>query len=236
MKISRREKILLLVLIYIIIVSVFFKYFYLPKASHIADLQVRNEALRTALREWEEQTSQPEDDIPVDKPKPDDEAAGIDSRLPMKAELLEVLTFLDQSSHEFNVPLQSMQYLDRESETGQPGVRKVSIQVSAAGGLFELVNYTRSLEESTRLAVIDSLELTAEPKPEPAGIGAVPGYYFAPPSAPEAKGARGTDPGDLPGHAKSTVSKASEGLDGYRYRMNLGVSFYYYSPEPAGKI
>jgi Tfp pilus assembly protein PilO len=236
MKISRREKILLLLLIYITIGSVFFKYFYLPKASQIADLQVRNEALITALREWEEQDSQTEDDIPVDKPKPDDEAADINSRLPMKAELLEVLTFLDQSSHEFNVPLTSMQYLDRESETGQPGVRKVSIKVSAVGGLFELVDYTRRLEESTRLAVIDSLELIAEPKPELAGIDTKPGYYFAPPSAPEAKGARGSEPGDLPGPAKDTISKASEGLDGYRYRMNLGVSFYYYSPETAEKI
>lgn len=190
MQISRRERILMFIGLYVIMAMAFIWFFYLPQSEEVETLKNNNQALTIEKQNLaaQHQKLKREQASPVSA-----EVQNLHLRIPDDQELLPLLKFIDQTTAECKIPFVSVEYQASESTEKAPAeVRIVTFRVGTSGNIYGLIDFLRKVKEAPRLMAIEDIRFNAC-KAESGGAAPVevesgpPAYYIPPPDVPEAK-------------------------------------------------
>ncbi len=226
MNITKRDQILLLGMIIIIITFAFFRFVYMPTREEIQTLSTTQQELQQEKKHLETVAKKPQNvrkDI-------EQKFANLNKRLPTEDELVPLLTALDDSCKKFQVPLTSMDYKGAEQKDPS-GAQTLVFTVATKGKITQLFDFLNELETNQRLISVLDVSLTAL-KAEKVDTSTVesgpPTYYIAPPGMPQAKLQRVTfeikDTAEVANEAEIPVA-ASFAPD--RFEMKITINAYY---------
>ncbi len=249
MNISKREKILVAVILVLGMVFMFNKYFYAPVNNQIDRLESENAQLNEEMsefnREKKQQLSQAEQ-----KQKAMDELQNLKIMIPKDKQLEQLVRFLQSAAEVSAIQLISIDFKENVQPTGQPAgqppgqpgqvpaVKVLNLGISTYGNYFQLRNFLLQLESCPRIITVQSCILAAQTKGGTTGVTTSSGQRSSsssepPPSAPLPKGVRISDkdktqPNDVAAiAAKASGQKASDRYDANKMQMDLQISTYY---------
>ncbi|MGI5911732.1 MAG: type 4a pilus biogenesis protein PilO [Syntrophomonadaceae bacterium] len=165
MRISKREQVLLLVLVILLSFYIFYISFYQPIKKDIVKLTAENAKMQGLIenekgkaeraREWENKKSEIKANYVQMKLK-----------LPDQASIPEVISSLAQSAEDSNVNLQSISYYYREDNSYSNNlqiedstIKTCDFEIIANGSYYNLLLLLSKIEDAPRIYVINSLEL-----------------------------------------------------------------------------
>lgn len=185
MNISRRDQGLLVVLIILLLGLAFYRFVYAPAGEEIKAVTAANKELQLEKQRLTEVIN-----APVKQDDSEDKFASLDKRLPTEDEMIPLLTLLDETIAECDLPFASLDY--KGAEPNQSGVQTLVFSVGVKGSVYQLLNLLTMLENSDRLVSVEDASFTGvklEQQPAAGGEGesSPPVYYIQPPDIPEAK-------------------------------------------------
>lgn len=185
MNLSRRDQVLLAVLIVILIGCGFYLLVYAPINKEIQTFTKLNEELQTDKERLQAE-------IKKAPPKTAEERfANLDKRLPTEDEMIPLLTMLDETIGKYNLPFASLDYKGAEKPS-ETGAQTLVFTIGTKGRLMLLLDFLNDLENAERLISVEDVSFNAVKaenveKQETAVDPGPPTYYIAPPGIPEAK-------------------------------------------------
>ncbi|HWQ74930.1 MAG TPA: GspMb/PilO family protein [Syntrophomonas sp.] len=209
MNISRREKILLLTVVYLLIACGGFKFLISPAQAKLAQAKAVNaqvdQALQQAIQKEKQNSHSPE--VVIEELN---RYLRLEEKLPKERNLVEIVEQIGDMAAAHEVDLLSVDYTEsgennktsaaskvgKEPKTGLAVVPSIDLKLNASGSYYHLLSFLQSLEKSPRIIVVKSVNIQVGQKPEaPAANAAtvVPGGTGSsnpPPSPPVAKGTR----------------------------------------------
>lgn len=236
MSISRRELVLLVVAIYMFIGFLAYQYLYRPAEEEYLDLQSRQNTLQEQLVQAKklEQGVKHRESRRAEMAESISQLYQLQEKLPGDKEHLQVIEFLGQLAREKGLRLQSLDYKDqaRVKEEGATGIR---FHLSMTGPYYKLLAYLDELESLPRVFTIDSISLNMVSKEDNSQAQEIGGEYYynsnPPPSAPEPKGSRISQPYTADSSPYQAVQApkqpASSKYDINNWQMTLQITTYY---------
>ncbi len=210
MKISRREKIMLLVAIYLLIIFGGYKLIIAPTRAELAAIKATNsqidQSAQTAVQGGKQKD---ESESVISK-----ELANymkLEEQLPRDEQLVELVDQIGNMASENKVTLLSVNYTDskektttekvadqadgKEGQAAVAGASKMNLTLSTTGSYYHLLGFLQDLEKSPRIIVVSSAGMSVGQKKEvPAGSASGSGGTYTssnpPPNVPIAKGTR----------------------------------------------
>ena len=185
MNLSRRDQVLLAVLIVILIGCGFYLLVYAPINKEIQTFTKLNEELQTDKERLQAE-------IKKAPPKTAEERfANLDKRLPTEDEMIPLLTMLDETISKHNLPFASLDYKGAE-KANETDAQTLVFTIGTKGKLILLLDFLNDLENAERLISVEDVSFNAVKaenveKQETAVDPGPPTYYIAPPGIPEAK-------------------------------------------------
>ena len=210
MKISRREKILLLLAIYLLIIFGGYKLIIAPTRAKLAEVKTTNSQIDQAVQSA----------VQGGKQKDESESAiskelarymKLEEQLPQDKQLVELVDQIGTMANENKVTLLSVNYTDSKGKTATEkvadqangkdnqstvtGASKMNLTLSITGSYYHLLGFLQDLEKSPRIIVVNSASMLVGQKKEvPSGTASGSnGSYTSsnpPPTAPISKGTR----------------------------------------------
>lgn len=173
MKLSKREQIFLLALIIALSFYLFNKFLYQPIREDTAKLAAENVKLKGFV-ENEQSRLERSRELDNEKGKLKEQYRQMMVKIPEEAYIPEVIAYLEASAQDSSVKLLSVKYQAQEnsSDSRQENqqqekttvARPCNFAISANGSYFNLLTLLTKIEESPRLYVINSGEITASEK------------------------------------------------------------------------
>lgn len=182
MTLSRREKILLIIAGYALLVFCFVWLIYLPQMHKIEAIKADNQQLAQEKTRLENIRKKQEQSTPVNN-----DLALVNEQLPTQQEMIPVLKFLDQSAAKCDVSFASLDYRGANEDEGE--ARTVTFAVETSGSIFNLMDFLKELLAAPRFISVADISLNAC-RADNSNVSAEesqPTYYIAPPGIPEAK-------------------------------------------------
>lgn len=192
MQISRRERILLFVALYVVMSFAFIWFFYLPQSEEMETLKSNNQTLTIQKQKLAAQHRKQQQE----KASPESlQAQDLKARVPEETELIPLLKFIDQTTIDCNIPFISVGYQADKGDKNAPAeVRIVTMDVGTTGNIYDLVEFLRRLKAAPRLMAVEDIRFQAmklesggSSAPAPQAESGPPAYYIPPPDVPEAK-------------------------------------------------
>ncbi len=209
MKISRREKTLLLIVVYLLIIFGGYKFIIAPTKAKLAEVELANSQIDQLVQQ----------SVQSGKQKGDSEAViskelasyiKLEEQLPQDKKLVELVDQIGNMASKNKVTLLSVAYTDSKEKTAAEkvaeqadgsknqasvaGASKMNLNLSASGSYYHLLGFLQDLEKSPRIIVVNSASMSVGQKEEPqaAGPGGSTTYNSSnpPPAMPIAKGTR----------------------------------------------
>lgn len=239
MQISRRERILIFVALYVIISFAFIWFFYLPQSEEMETLKSNNQALTLEKQKLAAlHRKQQQEKASLESPQVQD----LKARVPEETELIPLLKFIDQTTIDCNIPFISVGYQADKGDKNAPAeVRIVTMDVGTTGNIYDLVEFLRRIKGAPRLMAVEDIRFQAvkldtgvSSAPAPQVESGPPAYYIPPPDVPEAKLERirfiieEKETQSAP--AVSRNATQAESIAAGQYTMNFTVVAYY-SPK-----
>lgn len=186
MVLSRRDQGLLVFLVILLLGVAFYRFVYEPTSKEITSIAADNQQLELE----KQRLTVIKNTTPTSTPKDQEDLfAGLDKRLPLEAELIPLLTMLDETIADCKLPFASLDY--KGAETNPAGAQTLFFTVGVKGSVYQLFNLLTQLEDADRLVTVEHISFTGvkvEPKSESSeGESSPPVYYIEPPGIPEAK-------------------------------------------------
>lgn len=212
MVISRREKILIFILLVVVLAFVSGRFFLLPQHWKIQELRAQKQQLEdlkaTLVYASEQQeTLEPEQEEQLASRA--EELAALQAMVPGELELLPLLQFIQEATSQENLPILNLDYKEKKTnkdkdqdQAGEP--EEVELHLVTAGSVNALTLFMERLTNGPRLVTIHNAQVTARKKeqteadkteektssPAAGDNLQVPSYYIPPPQVPEAMGQR----------------------------------------------
>lgn len=226
MNLSKRDQILLMVMVIILALFVFVKFSYLPGREEIQSLTTTQQELQKQKQDLQQITAQKT----TAQNEAEKEFADLDKRLPSNDELVPLMNVLNDSCKKYKVPMTSLEYRGAE-EKNPAGAQTMVFTIGTKGKVSQLFDFLNTLETNQRLiSVLDvSLDaVKAEAKTSTETTNEIPTYYIAPPGMPEAKLQRVKFEVE---NAQETASAAEKpvasGLVPDSFEMRITINAYY---------
>lgn len=249
MKISRREKILLLVVVYLLVVFGGYKFIVAPTQAKLAEAQEVNRQLDQLIQQ-SVQGGKPKGDSDISVSKELLAYQKLAQQLPQDKQLVELIDQIGKTANKNKVTLLTVAYVDSKQKTTAEkfveqnsgsqdnqaavmGVSKMDLDLSISGSYYHLLGFLQDLQKSARIIVVNSSNMAVGHKEDPK---TGPGYLTytstnPPPTAPIAKGDRlqtsistGTSGG---AQNREPVVADMTKFDLGNTQMNLKVTSYY---------
>lgn len=245
MNVSRREKILIAVIIVLAMVFIFYKFFYNPVNLQVGQMKNQQAQLQQELAEANrEKTLQTNQELR--KQKLQNELQTMQIMIPKDKQLAELVRFLQVIAQNSGVQLVSIEFKEDNQAGNQqgsqtagqpgqvPGARNMTMKVTTWGSYFQSRNFLLLLENCPRIILVQSCALAAQTKAAANVTQASDGNTDnAPPEAPVAKGSRisNKNKSNSASTSTSTTPKlmAWERFDVNKMQMDLTISTYYKS-------
>lgn len=210
MKISRREKILLLIAVYLLIIFGGYKLIIAPTRAKLAEVKTTNSQIDQAVQNAVQGGKQKdESESTIGK-----ELANymkLEEKLPRDKQLVELVDQIGTMAGENKVTLLSVNYTDSKAKTAEQkvadqtksnqnqstvtGASKMDLTLSITGSYYHLLSFLQDLQKSPRIIVVNSASMSVGQKKEvlPGSTPGSGGTYTSsnpPPNVPIAKGTR----------------------------------------------
>ncbi|MGI6453329.1 MAG: hypothetical protein ACOX0E_07705 [Syntrophomonadaceae bacterium] len=164
MKLSKREKRLILLLIVIVVVYGYYNYLYFPLANQIVILEKENRLLAAALQ------SSTIQDLEMKQPqqKTDEEYRRLAEKVPQYAFIPETITFFEEIAVSNSIIIKSLSYEDslviddNLAEINYKSLTKIkssSYKIVLTGNYTNLMNFIAHLENAPRLFGINDIRI-----------------------------------------------------------------------------
>lgn len=228
---SRRDQILSGFLILLIIGLIFFRFLFLPTNQEIKSFSQENLELKAEIKNLEAQIEQ----TPPKQKDSEESYADLDIRLPSDGDMIALLSFLDDTSAQYGLYLDSIDFRGAE-ELDEVDANNLVFNIATKGAINSLLKYLHELENADRLISVGDVSLDAlkieklssqdaslEPK--------APSYYISPPGIPEAKLQRiKLEVVEEENYDYSEAEKTvASGIDKGNYALKLTIRAYYTS-------
>lgn len=233
MTISRREKILIFILIVAVLGFLFVRLVYLPNDVEIQALQADNQELKLEKQNLENLRRQQElsSDTQI---RTMAELRVLEAKLPVEEELVPMMRFVDEIARDSGMLLLSLTYKEEQAKTTS-GAGKLTFDVGTSGSIFAIINFLQALNDAPRLISIGDVVLTAAKKEAPQvkdNAKSVPSYYIPPPGIPEAKGNRyKLEVIEEEQASQSVQSKTADSILRDMYKLDMKITMYYFAKE-----
>ncbi len=186
MNMSRRDQALVAVLIILLLGVAFYRFVYAPASEEIKAATVSNQELQLEKQRLTEIKN-----APARSGESEDEFAGLDKRLPTEDEMIPLLTLLDTTITECELPFASLDYKGAEAAQAS-GAQTLVFTVGVKGSVYQLLNLLIKLENAERLISVEDVSFTGlkieqQSSSVSEAESSPPVYYIEPPGIPEAK-------------------------------------------------
>ena len=257
MKISRREKTLLLIAVYLLIIFGGYKLIISPTRAKLAEVKTTNSQIDQAVQNAVQGGKQKDESESVIS-KELASYMKLEEQLPQDKQLVELVDQIGTMADENKVTLSSVNYTDSKAKTAEQkvadqtksnenqatvtGASKMELTLSITGSYYHLLGFLQDLGKSPRIIVVNSATMSVGQKKEvPAGtVSGSSGSYTSsnpPPTAPLAKGTRVqtsvSTGGSVP--VQTTVSEPvvpeMTKYDLSNIQMNLQITSFYDSTQ-----
>lgn len=210
MKISRREKTLLLIAVYLLIIFGGYKLMIAPNRAKLAEVQAVNIQIDQLVQQAIQSGKQPdESQSALSK-----ELAGymkMEEQLPRDQQLVELVDQIGMIASDNKVTLLAVNYTQakdnpktvaeaaqtdkKDLQAALSGVSKMDLSINANGSYYNLLGFLQDMEKSPRIVVVNSAGMSVgQWEDKAAGAPGSPGTNYTssnpPPSVPIAKGTR----------------------------------------------
>jgi Tfp pilus assembly protein PilO len=209
MKISRREKILIAVVVYVLLIFGGYKYIISPTQAELSKAKAANSQLDQQVQKAVldgKLNSSYQSAISKDLAN----YLKLEEQLPREQQLVELVDQLGNMASENDVKLLSVGYTETtqqpaaaqaDQKNAKPtvtGTLNMNLSLSTSGTYYHLLSYLQALEQSPRIIIVQSATVSVGQKEETATAAAAnsTGTYTSssdsnpPPTAPIAKGSR----------------------------------------------
>lgn len=256
MNISRREKILLLMVVYLLIACGGFKFLISPAQAKLEQAKAVNaqvdQALQQAIQNEKQNSHSPE--VVIEELN---RYLQLEEKLPKERNLVEIVDQIGDMAAAHEVDLLSVDYTEsgennqtsaaskvgKGPKTGLAVVPSIDLELNASGSYYHLLSFLKALEKSPRIIVVKSVDIQVGQKPEVPAVNAATvapggtGSFNPPPSPPVAKGTRiqtsalpaVTAPVQTPSSAPA-VAEINQ-YDTGNIQMSLAITTYYYAAQ-----
>jgi len=163
MKLSPREKVLLIILVLLITFYLFYTFLYHPLEQATASLRAENLNLRSAIKKQQDQWEKGKnEELEINKLELEYQQMMI--KLPEEDYLPEIVSYLQKNARSADVLLEKINYHNRAMESSQGNrndIRTCEMVLVARGSYYNLLTLLRKIEEAPRLFVINNVEISA---------------------------------------------------------------------------
>lgn len=226
MSVSRRERILLFIALYVAIAFCFMWFLYLPQQARIHSINANQQQLLqeknrlTMIRKKQERTS------PVSA-----KMVLVEKQLPSEQEMIPVLKFLNDSTGKCAVTFSSLDYRGAKDD-GE--AKTLTFGVGTRGSIFDLIDFLQELIGSPRFISVAEVSLSAckAEKSESSEEAGQPTYYIAPPDIPQAKLQRIKVEVEGEEAFAETTQRVADSFVPDQFEMKLTINAYYSPPTP----
>jgi Tfp pilus assembly protein PilO len=252
MKISRREKILLLVAVYLLIIFGGYKLMVAPTCAKLAEVKATNSQIDQAVQSAVQGGKQKDESESVIS-KELASYMKLEEQLPRDRQLVELVDRIGTIASDNQVTLLSVNYTDskartveqkvadqangKEGQASVTGASKMDLTLSITGSYYHLLGFLQDLGRSPRIIVVNTVAMSVGQKEEPKAAGSAGTTYTSsnpPPAVPIAKGTRiqtsASTGGSVPVQNTVRVPEMTK-YDLSNTQMNLQITSFYDSTQ-----
>lgn len=245
MNITKRERIMVSAVIYLLVAFLFFYFIYIPRNNQINIAKSDVEKLEAALTEVEVMNEQ-KTKMQTEIDELEVETKEIQKRLPDDKNLLGVLLFIEEKANDSKIFMRSLSYKEeiKPDEAPLMDVNAIDLDLSFIGSYYGLLNFILQLQKAEQIMVLHNISLQAQQKKEiPSSTGIIgehePEYMYPTIEPPEPKGERVQTSETIQTQRVQLVTikpKASARLDTNRYLLTLKMRTFYSGDDSPLKI
>lgn len=167
MRLSRREKVLLALLIVLGGLYLTDHYLFQPLLIYKRHLIEENNRLSMELQQWEEKTNQYHS-LQQQEPGIEADYQQMQAKVPSSPMISDIIVYLETSAREARVKLVSIQYREsapsnynsEESELANERAKPLNFQIVASGSHFNLLSFILKIENAPRIYIINSSKIS----------------------------------------------------------------------------
>lgn len=168
---SRREKILVAVLIFLLVTGGFYKYIYTPLYSKLDELKTNNKFLTDEIINAKKEQAKKKN-LAAEADSLQAEYERLNVAIPVEPELLEAAIFIKETAKECEVNVTSLEY---EPAAGGEEITAINIRVVLEGRYLPLIAFIKKMENASRFYLVENLSFSTKPAESlaapPAGEG-----------------------------------------------------------------
>lgn len=159
MKMSPREKVLVVFLVLFMIAGGFYQYVYTPLNEKLLQLQKNNALLAKEVIEAKK-AQMAKKNLAEEAASLQDEYERLNLIIPAEPEMLEAAAFIKEAAKTCEVDITSLEY---EPGAEEEGLAVVNMKIGAQGRYLPLLAFIKKIENSSRFYMIENLSLSAKP-------------------------------------------------------------------------
>lgn len=158
MKMSPREKILMVALIFLIAIAGFYNYIYMPLNSKLDELKINNKILADEIINLKKEQSQKKN-LAAEAESLQAEYERLNLVIPVESEMLKASIFIKETAKDCEVNITSLEY---EPGTDEEGITAINMKVMLEGRYLPLLAFIKRIENAPRLYLIENLSFSAK--------------------------------------------------------------------------
>ncbi|SHG66077.1 Tfp pilus assembly protein PilO [Thermosyntropha lipolytica DSM 11003] len=158
MKLSVREKVLLIILAVLLLGGGFYKYIYTPLEETLAGLRRDNQILAEQIARAKKEKMQ-HVSLEAEAERLNEEYNRLNMIIPHEPEMVEAASFIKDAARECGVNINSLEY---EPGSEEEGTAVINVKVMAEGRYLPLLTFIKRVENASRLYMVENLSFSAK--------------------------------------------------------------------------
>lgn len=168
-RLSNREKLLSLIVLYIFLAFTAYHFIYQAAAKELRDLQQENENLIASLQRIEKLEKDAQKQEPLSAAA-SEEYKTLQEMVPADPQIAEIVDFLRESAQKYGVEIDSIQYKKAERQLNEDQLKNQlqyqDLQIELSGRHDPLISFLIRLEHASRLFSVQSVKLSCKKSPD----------------------------------------------------------------------